>query len=101
MRQLAECFTECANQPEVPSLRVPTPTRKLLPLGPKLLNHPLCHPALPIRETEGRKDRLYNLIRQAGHCPHEAQFSNTIRVTAAKPCDLQLPSLMSGYPVPL
>lgn len=38
MRQLAECFTECANQPEVPGLRVPTPTRKLLPLGPKLLN---------------------------------------------------------------
>lgn len=50
MRQLAECFTECANQPEVPGLRVPTPTRKLLPLGPKLLNQQEeeAHPNPPL-----------------------------------------------------
>ena len=50
MRQLAEYFTECANQPPVPGLRVPTPTRKLLALGPKLLNQQEeeAHPNPPL-----------------------------------------------------
>lgn len=45
MRQLAEYFTESANQPPVPGLRVPTPTRKLLP------HLPLCFKKSSIRSS--------------------------------------------------
>lgn len=65
MRQLAECFTECANQPEVPGLPVPTPTRKRLPLGPKLLNQQEeeAHPNPPEKYMDFKNECLADQVR--------------------------------------